>query len=295
MKLLSVVLILEFIAEISAIDSRIVGGVAVDITQFPYMASVQRSTGRTTSHICGGSIIAANVVLTAAHCLTPFIENSFSRVSPSDLVVYAGMTRIKTKEKHQKRGVRQVIVHPFYVPLMYFNDIGMLKLSKPFDLDMTVLPVQLAKKNTFDGLELSTLYSVRKCIVTGWGLKHYQSTDTVDELRSVSISLIDNKQCESLLAELGMFSTVLDSQFCTMEIAKDACQGDSGGPLLCNGTQVGIVSYGKECGSYLMPSIWTRVDKMTDWIDRNLNVETRASGVNRAVATILFLPIITQN
>nr|AEI58579.1 serine protease [Eupolyphaga sinensis] len=47
------------------LDGRIVGGSTTTIQNYPYQVSLQYGG----SHICGGSIISANYVLTAAHCI----------------------------------------------------------------------------------------------------------------------------------------------------------------------------------------------------------------------------------
>ena len=46
-------------------EGFIVGGVAATAGQAPWQVSLQRS-----SHFCGGSIINANWIVTAAHCVT---------------------------------------------------------------------------------------------------------------------------------------------------------------------------------------------------------------------------------
>lgn len=51
-------------------------------------------------------------------------------------------------------------------------------------------------------------------------------------------------------------------------------KGDSGGPLVLNEggimQEVGVVSTGYGCGEARFPSIYTRVDKYTQWITNEL-------------------------
>ena len=46
--------------------SRILGGENADTTAFPYAVSLRLDN----AHICGGTIISAEHILTAAHCVT---------------------------------------------------------------------------------------------------------------------------------------------------------------------------------------------------------------------------------
>lgn len=46
-------------------------------------------------------------------------------------------------------------------------------------------------------------------------------------------------------------------------------QGDSGSPLVVNGTQVGIVSFGRPC-AIGYPDVYTRVSSFISWIIQNL-------------------------
>lgn len=56
------------VASSSPLTNRIVGGSDATPGQFPYQVSLRMDD----AHICGGSIIAADWVLTAAHCV---VEN----------------------------------------------------------------------------------------------------------------------------------------------------------------------------------------------------------------------------
>lgn len=47
-------------------DVRIVGGEDVDISEVPYQVSILRRG----KHACGGAIVAADIIVTAAHCIT---------------------------------------------------------------------------------------------------------------------------------------------------------------------------------------------------------------------------------
>lgn len=55
-------------------QSRIVGGQLAATAQFPFQVSL-RYFG---SHICGGSIISENYILTAAHCVVTASGSTFT-------------------------------------------------------------------------------------------------------------------------------------------------------------------------------------------------------------------------
>lgn len=57
----------------SSTTNRIVNGKVADEYQFPWFASVRSHTQNGLQSICGGSIIAPNWVLTAAHCTHGYV------------------------------------------------------------------------------------------------------------------------------------------------------------------------------------------------------------------------------
>ncbi len=70
-----------------------------------------------------------------------------------------------------------------------------------------------------------------------------------------------------------------DTEICATGLAggKDSCFGDSGGPLVVTAdnergyAQVGIVSWGPQCGNPLYPGVYTRVSSFSKWIKDNMS------------------------
>lgn len=51
-------------------SSRIINGQAADVAAYPFLVSIRQFEDGFFAH-CGGSVLRPNVVLTAAHCVTP--------------------------------------------------------------------------------------------------------------------------------------------------------------------------------------------------------------------------------
>ena len=79
--------------------SRVVGGAKTQIEEFPWQVSLQ-SGG---AHVCGGSIILKDWILTAAHCTDVFNL-------PSDWICYAGIDRSSMIEAGQRRNVIEILL-----------------------------------------------------------------------------------------------------------------------------------------------------------------------------------------
>ena len=75
--------------------------------QWPWMASIQVDNGQGFGHICGGSVIETNLVLTAAHCLTDQLISQMKVVLGTEDLDLAGPYR-------NERNVSEIVIHPLY-------------------------------------------------------------------------------------------------------------------------------------------------------------------------------------
>ncbi|KAF2881277.1 hypothetical protein ILUMI_24896 [Ignelater luminosus] len=241
---------------------RIIGGKPVPITDFPYIVSLQQRN----THACGGTYVKSTWILSAAHCMVLDSIDSPLK-NPSEFTAIMGSAAIAgEKEGLRAMQVRRVVMmypHEDYTRAIALNDIGLVKIEKPFEMGPGVGFVPLPN-DAYDGE-----YRREICTVVGWGVTSSEknNSQTSPILLSVDIPRITISQCQM---KYDVDRIVSFKILCAGEDkgGKDACQGDSGGPLICRGMEIGLVSWGKECGHENQPGVYTRVDYYLDWIQR---------------------------
>ncbi|KAF5285528.1 hypothetical protein FQA39_LY16593 [Lamprigera yunnana] len=225
--------------------SRIVGGALAHEGQFAYQVSVQ--IGR-RNHLCGGSIIAPNTILTAAHC-------TFGR-TPEEIVIAVGSTQIEGGDAVYHE-VETIINHEHWNPDTIANDISLLKLKVAIVLGDDTEIVELETTEVEDGA---------LGIVSGWGLTSPNGEHSND-LLYIESAVINYKEC---LIKLNGDDTLQEFNICgANSYQKGTCQQDSGGPYVVNEKQVGIVSWGLSCANN-MADVYTKVSYYIDWINQHL-------------------------
>ncbi|XP_034717098.1 testisin isoform X2 [Etheostoma cragini] len=206
------------------------------------------------SHICGGTLISDQWVLTAADCI---ILNS---ISP--WILYFGRVTQSGPNTHEVSStVSQIIIHPDYNNVPYNNDIALMKLRSPVNFTDYIRPVCLASKS-------SQFHNRTPCWATGWGrLGKDEPQAAFDSLQEVQIPVIGEKQCNFTYQK---HSKITDKMICAGQENKGACQGDSGGPLQCKQSsmwiQAGITSFGIPCALAGFPEVYARVSEFQTWI-----------------------------
>ena len=106
-----------------AIVAKIVGGEAVRSQSWGWIVSL--TYAHNNQHFCGGSILSSTWILTAAHCV-------FQR-DASDIIINAGSNKLY--DGTQQRQASKIILYPYYHRHTYANDIALILLSSPLDMN----------------------------------------------------------------------------------------------------------------------------------------------------------------
>lgn len=235
------------------LESRIIGGTQTIPTRYPYFTYLELHSyfGKVAS--CGGTLIAPDIVLTAAHCLVLF---PFTKVE-----AIVNRTAASHVGREYKRTVVDYTVHPLYNSNKDTADLAVVKLGSP------VTGVPLVKINKEKTLPVTNQWLT----VIGLGLTS-QYGAVSKKLNQATVRAVSFQDCNDENSYAGYIS---DAAMLCAGVAgggKDSCSGDSGGPLLVLGrgprldVQVGIVSFGEGCGLVNKPGVYTRVSTYSDWI-----------------------------
>lgn len=239
-------------------SSRIIGGREANANRYPYTITF---FNRINEHACGGTLIARDVVLTAAHC-----QGGTGTFSGGKIVV--GRHNINNDDDGTVYTNRDEIPHPS------FNSDGVVT---NFDIMLVFLDGNMNVNNTWVKLnsDISVPVVNQSVTVMGWGKTDVNDffNDGSDVLMNVEVNVVPNDECQKSEAYGQSYSNlVTDNVLCASDVGQDSCQGDSGGPLIVRGSdvstdvQIGIVSYGIGCAMEQFPGIYVRISKAYDWI-----------------------------
>nr|XP_014098492.2 kallikrein-6-like isoform X1 [Bactrocera oleae] len=235
------------------------------------------------NHICAGSIISSNLILTAAHCV---IDRRKIITRTQRLLVVAGApNRLVRHKKTLEMKVLQVVPHKKYVP-EGAHDIALLRLASSFPDDNDLIKViPLRDEIIPNGTE---------CRIIGWGQLFYsilflQRGPYAAAPITAVITVFSYDYCQKFYPDVFDETMICGGKADTWDV--DTCRGDAGGPLICGDFVAAVVSWSSYCGEIHKPTVFTSVYHHLAWIQM-----TGGTKIVKAIKSLdLFLYILCMH
>ncbi|MCX4884501.1 MULTISPECIES: trypsin-like serine protease [unclassified Streptomyces] len=226
----------------AAAPQPIVGGTTTTTTAYPFVMQI---TDPSQNQFCGGTLVSATKVVTAAHCM--------AGESTSSVRVVGGRTYLNGTNGTVSK-VSKIWVNPDYTDATNGDDVAVLTLS-------TSMPY--AKASYVSSADTSVYAAGTTARVLGWGTTSENGSSS-NQLRTATVPIVADSSCKSSYGSDFIQTDMVCAGYSSG--GTDTCQGDSGGPLLIGGVLAGITSWGEGCAEAGYPGVYTRLSTFSNLV-----------------------------
>jgi secreted trypsin-like serine protease len=267
------------------VEATVVGGRPIAVARAPWqvaLLSAHASAADDDAYLdqfCAGSLIAADWVLTAAHCM--FDERGRALIA-ADIDVLVGEGVLSESTSAGRLRIDRIVVHPDWDDANSLAaDIALINLARSAAVD-DVMVTTATVPSTSSGVSWPS--RGEELLVAGWGCRSVLANGAdcptggdgyyADALHAVEVTDLTGPNAN----DCGLASDFDPAtMICAGDLAggTDACIGDSGGGLVDERSTpivAGIVSFGEGCAQAGYPGIYTRVSAYADWIEATSGV-----------------------
>ncbi|MFE9452367.1 S1 family peptidase [Streptomyces sp. NPDC006739] len=225
-----------------AAPQPIVGGTTTTTTDYPFVMQITDASG---NQFCGGTLVAADKVVTAAHCM--------AGESTGGVRVVGGRTYLDGTNGTVSK-VSKIWINPDYTDAANGDDVAVLTLST----SMPYTPAAYVSSSQTDVYAAGTTARI-----LGWGTTSENGSSS-NQLRTATVPVVADSSCKSSYGSDFVQTDMVCAGYTSGGV--DTCQGDSGGPLLIGGVLAGITSWGEGCAEAGYPGVYTRLATFSDLV-----------------------------
>ncbi|MEU6551323.1 serine protease [Streptomyces sp. NPDC046915] len=230
-----------------AAPQPIVGGTTTTTAAYPFMMQITDASG---NQFCGGTLVAAKKVVTAAHCMVG--------ESTSSVRVVGGRTYLNGTDGTVSK-VSKIWINPDYTDATNGDDVAVLTLSS----SMSYTPASYVSSSQTGVYAAGTTARI-----LGWGTTSENGSSS-NQLRTATVPIVSDSSCKSSYGSDFVQTDMVCAGYTSGGV--DTCQGDSGGPLLIGGVLAGITSWGEGCAEAGYPGVYTRLTTFSNLVTTQVN------------------------
>lgn len=202
--------------------------------EVPFSVSIQ-SNG---THICSGSLIGSQLVLTAGNCTNKKYK---VRIGSNDWSTGGELMEISEISTNAT------------------SNVAIIKLAGKVTASNAVKFIRLATEQFDEGT---------KANLSGWGQLNGTLADVHKKLGVDEVTLFHHGECISHLSN----GHIRDFNFCALSNSNVSCSTDLGSPIVINRKIVGIASSAPKGCTSLSSIVYTSVAAVRDWIEAEIKI-----------------------